>query len=114
LAEVVHAFLELLYDIAVEVKGVQDEQGCRLDQVRVGRWTLGSMMVVACLSRTAGCAADGQSQNVVFYLGESGAGPIRPLQPLISAPPVILQSTHEAALDVVDLADLKRRALELS
>jgi hypothetical protein len=52
--------------------------------------------------------------NVVFYLGESGAGPIRPLQPLISAPPVILQSTHEAALDVVDLADLKRRALELS
>jgi uncharacterized protein (DUF2237 family) len=26
----------------------------------------------------------------------------------------ILQSTHEAALDVVDLADLKRRALELS
>jgi len=39
------------------------------------------------------------------------------LQPSISAPPVILQSTHEAALDVVDvvdLADLKRRALELS
>jgi len=32
----------------------------------------------------------------------------------ISGPPVILQSTHEAALDVVDLADLKRRALELS
>jgi hypothetical protein len=25
-----------------------------------------------------------------------------------------LQSTHEATLDVVDLADLKRRALELS
>jgi hypothetical protein len=114
LAEVVHAFLELLYDIAVEVRGVQDEQGCRLDQVRVGRWTLGSMMVVACLCRTTGCAAYGQSVNVVFYLGESGAGPIRPLQPSISAPPVILQSTHEAALDVVDLADLKRRALELS
>jgi len=49
-----------------------------------------------------------------FYLGESGDGPIRPLQPSISAPPVILQSTHEAALDVVDLADLKHRALELS
>ena len=32
----------------------------------------------------------------------------------VSAPPVILQSTHEAALDVVDLADLKHRALELS
>ena len=44
----------------------------------------------------------------------SGAGQIRPLQPSISAPPVILQSTHEAALDVVDLADLKHRALELS
>src|SRR5713226_4414401 len=71
------------------------------------------MIVVACLSRTAGCAAYGQSVNVGFYLGESGAGPIRPLQPSISAPPVILQSTHEAALDVVDLADLKRRALEL-
>jgi uncharacterized protein (DUF2237 family) len=51
---------------------------------------------------------------MVFYLGESGAGAIRPLQPSISAPPVILQSTHEAALDVVGLADLKRRALELS
>jgi uncharacterized protein (DUF2237 family) len=47
-------------------------------------------------------------------LGESGAGPIQPLRPAISAPPVILQSTHEAALDVVDLADLKHRALELS
>ena len=33
LAEPVHAFLELLYDIAVEVRGVQDE-GCRFDQVR--------------------------------------------------------------------------------
>jgi hypothetical protein len=32
------------------------------------------------------------------------------LRPAISAPPVILQS----ALDVVDLADLKHRALELS
>jgi len=29
------------------------------------------------------------------------------------APPVVLQSTHEAALDHVDLADLKRRALDL-
>ena len=38
----------------------------------------------------------------------------KPLQPPISGPPAILQSTHEAALDVVDLADLKRRALELS
>jgi hypothetical protein len=55
-----------------------------------------------------------QSDNMVFYLGESGAGAIRPLQPSISAPAVILQSTHEAALDVVGLADLKRRALELS
>jgi hypothetical protein len=27
-------FLELLYDIAVEVRCVQDEQGCRFDQVR--------------------------------------------------------------------------------
>ena len=35
-------------------------------------------------------------------------------EPTISAPPVILQLTHEAALDVVDLADLKRRELELS
>jgi hypothetical protein len=52
----------------------------------------------------------GQSVN----MGESGAGPIQPLRPAISAPPVILQSTHEAALDVVDLADLKHRALGLS
>ena len=56
----------------------------------------------------------GQSVNMVFYLEESGAGPIQPLRPAISAPPVILQSTLEAALDVVDLADLKHRALELS
>jgi hypothetical protein len=49
----------------VEVRGVQDEQGCKLDQVRVGRWILGSMMVVACLSRTGGCVAYGQSVNVV-------------------------------------------------
>ena len=35
-------------------------------------------MVVACLSRTAGCAAYGQSVNVIFYLGESAAGPNRP------------------------------------
>ena len=101
MAEAAHAFLEPLYNIAAEVTGVQDEQGCRLDQVRVGCWILGSMMVV-------------KSVNAVFYLGESGAGPIRPLQPSISAPPGILQSTHEAAIDVVDLADLRRRALELS
>ena len=56
----------------------------------------------------------GQSVNMVFYLGESGAGPVQPLRPAISAPPVILQSTHEAALDVVDLADLKRRELKLT
>jgi uncharacterized protein (DUF2237 family) len=30
------------------------------------------------------------------------------------APPVILQSTQEVAVDVVDLADLERHALELS
>jgi hypothetical protein len=47
LAKVVHAFLELPHDIAAEVTGVQDERGCRLDQVRVGRWILGSLMVVA-------------------------------------------------------------------
>jgi hypothetical protein len=114
LAGAAHAFLEFLNHIAVEVRGVQDEHRCGLDQVRVGRWFLGSMMVLACLSRTAGCVAFGQSVNVVLCLEESGAGPIRPLQPSISAPPVILQSRHEAALDVVDLADLKRRALELS
>ena len=34
----------LLYDIAVEVRGIQDEYGCSLDQVRVGRWILGSMI----------------------------------------------------------------------
>ena len=52
----------------------------------------------------------GQSANMVFYLGESGAGAIQPLRPAISAPLVILRS----ALDVVDPADLKHRALELS
>ena len=51
--------------------------------------------------------------NVIFYL-RIRSWPNRPLQPPISGPPVILQSTHEAALDVVDLADLKRRALELT
>jgi hypothetical protein len=36
------------------------------------------------------------------------------LQPSSGRPPVTLQSTHEAAPDVVDFADLKRRALELT
>jgi hypothetical protein len=36
------------------------------------------------------------------------------LQPSIGGLPVHFQSTHEAALDVVDLADLKRRTLELT
>ena len=44
LAETAHAFLELLSDIAVGVRGVQDEHGCGLDQVHVGRWFPGSMM----------------------------------------------------------------------
>jgi uncharacterized protein (DUF2237 family) len=35
------------------------------------------------------------------------------LQPSSGQALVALQSTHEAALDVVDLADLKRRAVEL-
>ena len=56
----------------------------------------------------------GQSVNVIFCLGESAAARIDRLQPSIGGPPVTLQSTHEAALDVVDLADLKRRALELT
>ena len=60
--------------------------------------------VVACLSRTAGCAAYGQS---IFYLGKSAARPeIDRLQPSIGWPPVTLQSTHEAALDVVDLCPM--------
>ncbi len=50
----------------------------------------------------------------VFYLGESAAGPNRPFAAINRRPPVTLQSTHEAALDVVDLAGLKRRALELT
>jgi hypothetical protein len=36
------------------------------------------------------------------------------LQPSIGGLPVHFQSTHEAALDVVDLGDLKRRTLELT
>ena len=63
-------------------------------------------------SRTAGCVAYGQSVNVGF----TWESPERPDSTVaaVSAPPVILQSTHEAALYVVDLADLKHRALELS
>ena len=50
-----------------------------------------------------------------FLLGRVRSWPqIDRLQPSIGGPPVTLQSTHEAALDVVDLADLKRRALELT
>ena len=105
---VVHSFLELLYD------SVHDEWGCRLDQVREGHWFLGSMMVVACLSRTAGCAAYGQSVNVISTWESPEMARFDRLQPSISGPPVTLQSTHEAALEVVDLADLKRRALELT
>ena len=102
-SEVVHPSSSFLYDIAVEVSGVQDEQGCGLDQVRVGCWSLGSLMVVACPSPTAGCAAHGQFVNVVLVRSQRSAR-------LLSSS----QLTHEAALDVVDLADLKRRELELS
>lgn len=111
LAGAAHALLELLNHIAVEVRDVQDEHGCGLDLVSVGRWLLGSMMVVACLSRTTAEVAYGKSVNVVLCMGESGAGPIRSFRSSIRASLVILQSTHEAALDVVDL---KRQALELS
>src|ERR1700737_1029645 len=52
LTEAARAFLDLLYDIAVEVRGVQDERGCRPDQVRMDRWIFGSIMVVACNRRT--------------------------------------------------------------
>ena len=87
---------------------------------REGRLNGGSLFRDRCLVDDGGMSMSvpdgrmrdiyGQSVNMVFYLGESGAGPIQPLRPAISAPPVILQS----ALDVVDLADLKQRALELS
>ncbi len=50
-----------------------------------------------------------------FLLGRVRSWPqIDRLQPPIGGPPVTLQSTHEAALEIVDLADLKRRALELT
>ena len=58
-----------LYDIAVEVSGVQDEQECGLDQVRVGHWILGSMMVVACQSRTAGMRGIRSVRERGFLLG---------------------------------------------
>ena len=51
---VVHSFLEPLHD------SVQTSRDTARP-VREGHWFLGSMMVVACLSRTAGCAAYGQS-----------------------------------------------------
>jgi len=114
LAEAARAFLGLLSDSAVGVWGIHDEHGCGLDQVRVSRWLLGSTMVLARPYPTAGCMAYSQNVNGFSYLGRSGAGPKRLLKPSISVLPVIPQSTHEAALDVVDLADLKRRSLELS
>jgi hypothetical protein len=54
-------------------------------------------------------------RSIHFLLGRVRSWPrIDSLQPSIRGPPVTLQWTHEAALDVVDLADLKRRALELT
>ena len=51
-------------------------------------------------------------RSIHFLLGKSPQ--LARLQQSIGGPPVTLQLTHEAALDVVDLADLKRRELELS
>jgi hypothetical protein len=48
------------------------------------------------------------------HIQSAVSGQKRLLKPSISALPLIRQSTHEAALDGVDLADPKRRALELS
>ena len=63
------------------------------------------------LSRTAGCA---HTVNPYFLLGKPAARPNRPFTAINRRASVTLQSTHEAALDVVDHADLKRRALELT
>ena len=49
-----------------------------------------------------------------FLLGRVRSWPDSTVCSHQSAAPVILQSTHEAALDVLDLAGLKRRALELT
>jgi len=64
---------------------------------RVGRWFLGSMMVVACLSSTAGCAAYGQSVNVISTR-ETRSWP----DSTVCSHQSVVQSTHEAGLDVVD------------
>ena len=73
LAEVVHVSLELLYDIAVEVSGVQDEQGMQA-QPSPRSWILGSLMVV--VSPTAGCAAYGRYVKRGFLLGRVRSWPI--------------------------------------
>ena len=80
-------------------------------QVREGHWFLGSMMVVACLSRTAGCAHTVNRERD-FLLGKSSqlAG-IRPLQPSIGGPPV--RRTRRVSMLSINVG-LKRRALELT
>ena len=73
------------------------------------------MMVVACLSQTAGCAAYGQSVNVIFYLGESGAGPNSTVCSHQSAglPSPSNRRTRRVSMLSIN-ADLKRRELELT
>ena len=65
-------------------------------------------MVVACLFRTAGCAAYVQSVNVVFCWPDSTVAAID--QRASRHPPI----DARGGSDAVDLADLKRHALELS
>ena len=49
LAGEAHTIHVLTHDFVVEITGVQHEHGFGLDQVRVGRWFLGSIMMVAIL-----------------------------------------------------------------
>jgi hypothetical protein len=107
---VVHAFLELLYDFAVEVTGVQDEEGYRLDQPPrrpLVSWVDdgGSMPIL-----------DGRMRGIWsmrerdFYSGESGAGPIRPFAAINRW---FNRRTRRGSMLSIN-ANLKRRALELT
>ena len=101
---VVHSFLELLYD------SVQDSRGYRLDQPPLGRWFLGSMMVVAMPILDGRMRGIWSIRERDFYSGESGAGPIRPFAAINRW---FIRRTRRGSMLSIN-ADLKRLALELT
>jgi hypothetical protein len=95
---VVHSFLELLYDFAVKLR-VQDEQGTGSTKPRRPLVSL---------------VDDGVSMPILDGRMRGIRQSVNVISTREKRHQSVVQSTHEAALEVVNLADLRRREREVS